>query len=198
MDIGGPMTLKNYLRRRKLNKHKLQELSHLAYPTIRNLFDEDQYLGHCSIMVVHDLAKALDITIESLLEIANVKEIHRPDFEIHKGNYKHALLSKGDLDFIEYIITSDIITIYLDQRWYMESLYILGMLDYLSRINEIPLYNKYDYLRDRKLSMIIYPADVILISYLDKKSNIKKECFEKSFPEFKRFNIVETDLRNVI
>jgi hypothetical protein len=70
------------------------------------------------------------------------------------------------------------------------------MVDILCRLNDLPLPTKYDALRQMKLKSILYPADVVLLSKVQKSDLIKKESFDRSLPEFKRFNIVETSIRD--
>ncbi|MCD7742530.1 MAG: hypothetical protein LUI06_10035 [Ruminococcus sp.] len=67
----------------------------------------------------------------------------------------------------------------------------------MSKRNDIPLYNGFDWFRTTKLDRIIYPPDVYLRYKLTGDENILKESFEKSIPEFKRFNIVEVDVDDV-
>ena len=67
-----------------------------------------------------------------------IEEI-RSSFEIFKSNTCHYVKDMGDLDFIETVLKSDEIQKLYNKRWYPEALYVLAMLDYLSRINEIPL-----------------------------------------------------------
>ena len=41
----------------------------------------------------------------------------------------------GDVDFIIHTLESNEIRVLFDRRWYPEALYLLAMIDYLSRIN---------------------------------------------------------------
>ena len=54
------------------------------------------------------------------------------------------------------IIDLDKIRIYFNSEWYAESLYLLAMIDYLSKENSIPLCSDYDDLRQDKIQDIIY------------------------------------------
>ena len=56
---------------------------------------------------------------------------HRETFDIFKSNICHYVKDMGDLDFIIYVLKSNEIRKYFDQKWYPESLYLLAMLDYL-------------------------------------------------------------------
>ena len=72
------------------------------------------------------------------------------------------------------------------------------MLDYLSRINEIPLCTKYNDLRTRKLEKPIYPIGVLLNSEVLKSDEPLRIAEQEAIPEFRRFNIIESEVRNVV
>ena len=74
---------------------------------------------------------------------------------------------------------------------------MLAMLDYLCRINDLPLCSNYDHIRRTSLKKIIYPRDIELAAKLDKSLDIKEQAIKESIPEFIRFNIVEKEIRNV-
>ena len=79
-----------------------------------------------------------------------------------------------------------------------ECFYLLAMLDYVSRINGIPLYSKYDNLRCMKLQTVVYPSGIIIESVLFPEKPVKANAYNSAIPEFKKFNIVESDVRNVV
>ena len=110
---------------------------------------------------------------------------------------KHRIHETDDLTFIENILKSDLISTYVERKWYPEALYTLAMVDYLSRLNEISLYSKYDNLRKAKLDRIIYPASLIIAKEFKQNKQIVEEYYQASIPEFKRFNIVENEIRDV-
>ena len=122
----------------------------------------------------------------------------RPTFELFKSNVCHRLKALGDMDFLMDLIDSDEITHYYNLEWYPECLYLLAMLDYISRINHVALCSKYDSLRKLKLSSVIYPSSIIAQDIITNTDNAKKESWENAIPEFKRFNIVENDVRNIV
>ena len=104
---------------------------------------------------------------------------------------------KGFAYFIIDILESDEIRTLYDRKWYPEAFYLLAMLDYVSRKNDVPLCTRYNDLRAQKLKEIIYPADVILSDLVSKNDRHKNEAMEKAIPEFLRFNIVECEVENV-
>jgi len=106
--------------------------------------------------------------------------------------------------FFEFLISTgvkekNIIKLELDKRkWYPECFYLLAMVDYLSNENNIALCNEYDDLRKYKLEEILYPSDVLLMDKLMKTDENRKQSVKEGIPEFMNFNIVESDIRNVI
>lgn len=122
----------------------------------------------------------------------------RPAFDLFKSNVCHRLKELGDIDFLIETIESDDITTYYKKAWYPESLYLLAMVDYISRINDVPLCNSYDKIRKTKLTTTVFPASIIAASVVTADEQIKEKAIAESIPEFIRFNIVESDIRNVI
>ncbi len=122
----------------------------------------------------------------------------RIDFELYKSNVCHQLKELGDIKFIISTIESNDIRKLYEKEWYPESLYLLAMLDYISRVNDIPICTDYDDLRQCKLQRIIYPSSVLAFYMASLDETVKTQAFNNSIPEFARFNIVESDVRNII
>lgn len=101
------------------------------------------------------------------------------------------------IDFILDMLTSDEIRSIYNRKWYAESFYLLAMVDYLSRENSIPICTKYNDLRRQKMQEVIYPASIVIIDDAMKTDSNKKESIRNSIPEFMKFNIVESEVRNV-
>lgn len=121
----------------------------------------------------------------------------RASFEVFKSNVCHRVKNLGEIQFMIELLKSDLITVYFQKQWYPESLYLLGMLDYLSRKNDIPICTNYNKIRCCKLEKILYPQGILLMSLIMKKPEILTESYENAIPEFRRFNIVENEVENV-
>lgn len=122
----------------------------------------------------------------------------RVDFELYKSNVCHRVKTSGDINFIIETLESDDIHKYYAKKWYPESLYLLAMLDYLSNENDVPLCSDYDDLRSCRLAETIYPAGVLTEAAVTHNESVKEQAKAKAIPEFLRFNIVESDVRNVL
>lgn len=122
----------------------------------------------------------------------------RTDFEIYKSNICHLVKDMGDLDFIIYILGNDMVRKLYQKKWYPETLYLLAMVDYLSKENDLPICSEYEDLRCRKLSKVIYPSGVIALAGITGDETYKEKALTQAIPEFMRYNIVESEVRNVI
>ena len=87
---------------------------------------------------------------------------------------------------------------YFNPKWYPESLYLLAMVDYLSRENDLPLCQEYDDIRAHKLVEPLFLLSVVMADDITGSDKWKAESIHDAIPEFLRFNIVEGDIRNII
>ena len=122
----------------------------------------------------------------------------RISFEIFKSNTCHHVKDMGDIDFMLYLIESDEIRKVYERQWYPEAMYLLAMLDYLSRINDIPLCSRYDDIRSKKLKKLLYPSSVLTESEVLGSDKPLRQAESEAIPEFLRFNIIENEVRNVV
>lgn len=71
------------------------------------------------------------------------------------------------------------------------------MLDYISRVNDVPLCNDYDDIRSCKLEKTIYPTSLQTYIKVTNDSDALTKALNNAIPECKRFNIIENEVRNV-
>lgn len=186
--------LKSILKQKNMSIYQCAKLSGIPYTTLSEVIRGKTRLEKCTAEVVYKLSKILDISMEDL--ISDSVEV-RCDFEIFKSNICHRVKDEGDLDFIISVLESDDIHRYWSKKWYPEAFYLLAMIDYLSRENNVPLCNKYDDIRSGSLKSTLYPKDVLMAAKLSSKLDRREECKREAIPEFMRFNIVEGGIRNV-
>lgn len=194
------MVLDELLKDRNMSVYRCSKESKVPYTTLLDLVKGKTRIGKCSAETVYKLAKTLNITMECLLEEYEESASgmpYRSSFEIFKSNICHLVKDKGDMDFIVEVLRNDEIRTYWKRKWYLESFYLLAMVDYLSRENDLPLCKDYDDIRSHTLSETIYPKDVDVAAKLDPSLDIREQSREKAIPEFLRFNIVEGEIRNV-
>ena len=178
-----------------MTKYRLSKESGVPQATINDICSGKADIEKCSAGTLFRIAKVLNVTIEAILESA--KEDYRSTFDIFKSNTQHQVKDFGDLVFIKYMLERDEIRKLFNRQWYPEALYLLGMVDYLSRVNGIPECTVYEDIRAKKLEKPIYPTDILLLSKLFESDEPLIKAEKEAIPEFKRFNIIESKVRKV-
>ena len=186
--------LEAILKQKNMSIYQCAKQGGIPYTTLSELVRGKTRPEKCSAEVVYKLSKVLGISMEALIE--DSVEI-RSDFEIFKSNICHKVKDSCDLDFIIAVLEVDDIRRYWSKKWYPEAFYLLAMLDYLSRENGIPTCNRYDDIRSQSLKLPLYPKDVLMTAKLSPGLDKREECLRTAIPEFLRFNIVESEIRNV-
>lgn len=119
-------------------------------------------------------------------------------FELFKSNVCHSVKDKGDIRFITEILETDEIRSYYNKKQYPQAFYLLAMVDYLSRENDLPLCNAYSDMRKQKLAEPIYPQSILAMAKVMEDDEIKEESLKDAIPEFRNFNIIESEIRNLV
>ena len=183
------------LKQKDLTKYRFSKLTGIPFATISDISTGKAKIEKCSAETVYKLAKGLGVTVEDLLEDSMER---RSSFEIYKSNVCHMVKDAGDIDFIIMTLESDRIRKLFNRKWYAESMYLLAMIDYLSRENDLPVCAEYNDIRNTKLKETVYPAGIITMCAASHSDQPKQDSFEEAIPEFKHFNIVENEVRNVV
>lgn len=186
--------LDNILKEKNMTMYQCAKLSGIPYTTLSEVVRGKTRLEKCSAETVYKLSKVLNVSMEELM-MDSIEP--RTDFEIFKSNVCHFIKDNDELDFIVTTLKEDEISRYWSKKWYPEAFYLLAMVDYLSRVNDIPLCNKYDDIRIHSLKEPLYPRDVMLAVKLYKDYDVRERCKREAIPEFLRFNIIESEVRNV-
>ena len=187
--------LKELLKRKNMSMYQLSKITNIPYSTINDICLNKTKIQKCNVETVFRLSKALGISMEELVKDACEPRV---SFESFKSSICHRVKAEGDIPFIIHYLKSDDIHTYYNQGWYIESFYLLAMVDYLSRENGIPLCKEFDELRKKKLDKPVYPASLFTVYLVTKNKKVLKEAEEKAIKEFKNFNIIENEVRNVI
>lgn len=188
------MNINDLLEQKNMTKYRLSKISGVPFTTVSEITTGKTKIKNCTGDTLYRLAKALDVTVEDLL--ADSME-YRSSFETYKSNVCHLVKDMGDIDFIIDTLESDKVRKLYQKKWYPESLYLLAMVDYLSRENEFPVCAEYNDIRSSKLCDPVYPSSVIAMSAFSHSDRPKQESMAQAIPEFMRFNIVEGEVRNV-
>ena len=188
------MNINDILNQKSITKYKLSKISGVPFATISDISTGKARIEKCAADTIYKLSQALDVTMEDL--VAGRME-YRQSFEAFKSNVCHLVKDMGDMNFIIDTLESDKIRKLYQKNWYPESLYLLAMLDYLCRENDFPICAEYNDIRKARLREPIYPASIIAMSAVSRSEQPKMDSYKRAIPEFIRFNIVESDVRNV-
>ena len=179
------------LKERNMSVYQCSKLSGVPYTTLLELVNNKTNIEKCTAETVYRLARTLDVDMEYLLQRNDID-----DFETFKSNVKHSLKDKGDTLFLVETYMNDEISKLWNSHQKAKALYLLATVDYLSRVNNMPIASDYNDLRNYALTKPLLPQDLKLHYILTNSANNKADL-EKSLPEFSRFNIIEIDLRDV-
>ncbi len=193
------MTMNTMPNQQNTTKYRLAKKSDLPHVVIRGISSSKVQMKKRYAETPYRITKALDATATEIIRdpMEPVKE-HRSSFDIFKSNVCHRVKDMGDLDFIMDVLQSDVIREYYQKQWMAECLYLLAMVDYLSRLHGLPLYSAYDDLRSKRLAKPLYPMSVVMADALSQTTVHAERSYQAAIPEFLRFNIVESEIRNVI
>ncbi len=189
------MTIQNALQAKGMSMYRLAKASSVPYATVNDICHGRAQLEKCTAETVYRIARALDVSMEDLLAPCFYK---RGSFENFKSSVCHRVKELGDIGFIIDTLESRDVRTYHELKWYPECLYLLAMLDYLSRQNGLPLCEEYDDLRSCRLEKPLYPAGIRAMSAAAGDRGILDRAAADAIPEFKRFNIIENEVRDVV
>lgn len=192
------MIVNDLLQKENMSRYRLSKESGVAMTTITDICSGKAELDKCAAGTLYKIARVLGVTVDSLLENNKEQSVdYRCSFETFKSNTCHHVKDLGDIDFIIETLETDEIRKLHDRQWYRESLYLLAMVDYLSRLNGLPICTNYNDIRCQKLEKPYFPASVIVSYAATGDESIKNEAVANAIPEFMRFNIVESEVCNV-
>lgn len=192
------MIVNDLLEKENMSRYRLSKESGVAMTTITDICSGKADLDKCAAGTLYKIAKVLGVTVDSILENEAIEKVDdRCSFETFKSNTCHHVKDMGDLDFIIETLEADEIRKLYERNWHREALYLLAMIDYLSRINGLPICANYNDIRSQKLAKPYFPAGVVASYAATGDESIKEKALENAIPEFMRFNIVEGEVRNV-
>ncbi|MFA6624548.1 MAG: helix-turn-helix transcriptional regulator [Bacilli bacterium] len=188
------MTIEQMMLQQKMTKYRLSKVCGIPYSTIADICSGKTKIENCSFDKAYKISKALNVSLDYLYEQIKTERV---DFDLFRSNVCHRLKQIGDKEMMLSLLREDKISLYYEKGFYLESFYLLALLDYLSAKHSVSLCKKYSVLRTKKLKNRIYPASIYAISEVAKTDQAKKEALKNAIPEFKRFNIIENDLYDV-
>ncbi len=194
------MYINDLLKEKNISKYRLAKESGIPQTTIMDICSGKAHIEKCSADTIYKIAKVLEVSMESLIEEKmnpDFEKQKRVSFDVFKSNVCHYVKDKGDIDFIIETLSKDEIRALYDRQWYAESFYLLAMVDYLSKENDVPLCTNYNDIRAQRLKEPIYPSGVLLSDEAMQTDKYHKEALANAIPEFLNYNIIESEIRNV-
>jgi len=192
------MIVNDLLEKKNMSRYRLSKESGVPMTTVTDICSGKADLDKCAAGTLYKIAKVLGVTVDSILENSSMAKVnYRCSFEIFKSNTCHHVKDRGDIDFIIETLETDTIRKLYEGSLYREALYLLAMVDYLSRLNGLPLCTNYNDIRSQKLEKPYFPAGVLVLYAATGDENIKEKALANAIPEFIRFNIVESEVRDV-
>ena len=174
--------------------YECSKRSGIPYSTLSDIMHGTTPAENMKFRTAYYLSRTLGITMEELYEQTRIPL--RSSLETFKNQIRHDVKRLGDVDFINSVIRNKSVDKYWHLEWYFEAFYLLAMVDYLCRVNNIKSDNRYDQIRTYKLPEIAYPSDIVLASALSPDLDVREQAVKNSIPEFMRFNIVEKEVRD--
>lgn len=192
--------LRSVLNDKNISLYQLEKASHISHATLNDIYNERSNIDNCSILVMSKIAASLNMDIDDLYKKLTYRDLslftYNEDFDLFKSDTLQRLKREKEEDFIKRMATTDVINNYYQNNKYKEALYLLALLDYLSKKNSLPLLKQYDYLRDYKLDKVYVSKSLYLL--LAYKSTTITSIYKECIKEFLKYNIVEAEIDNVI
>ena len=159
--------LRAILNEKNMSLYKLEKSSLVSHATLNDIYNEKTNINNCTISIMSKIANALDLKIEDLYRMLTYDDIslfaYSEDFDLFKSNTLQYLKNMDEVSFIARIVSSKEIENYFLEKKYLESLYLLSLIDYLSNKNSIPLLEQYNHIRDYKCKKIYVSKSIYLL-----------------------------------
>ena len=81
---------------------------------------------------------------------------------------------------------------------YRRTLYLVAMIEYLCRINNVPVKKEIQKYQEYKLKDLTFFDDVETYFHVTEKTDLKEQVMRDSLPEFLKYNIAERNVRRAV
>ena len=175
------------MRLKSMIKLKYRSIRHCAmvcdipYATVYNLCEGRTDIYQCSCATAKRLADGLGMTVDELLK--------GESFALFRNDLHNQYKARGPMKFLLKHLTEDTVSRLWEQKKTVHALYLLAMIDLVSRNNDLPLADEYKEIRQYKLERPVYVGD----SVMD-----RKKAKENALPEFAAYNIYEGTIDDAV
>jgi len=177
---GWPMNLKNYLKEKNISIRKLSIITALPYATVYDIVNGRIKMEECQYKTLKPIAVFCNVSVDELV-------YQYEDFQTFRNKLHHRLVKEDELDVVASLLESKSIEHFCAHEDYLKALYLLALIDYILKKNDLPLCMEYSSLRSKKLKEPYYVGDF---------TNAKKD--EDCIPEFVMHNIYEGELYDAV
>ena len=191
--------LRAILHNKNMSLYELEKTSSISHATLNDIYNERSNINNCTISIMSKLADALKINIDELYKTLNYDNLslfaYNSDFDLFKSDTLQRLKATDEIMFVNKTIESKTIDDYFFSKKYAESLYLLSLIDYLSKKNNIHLCKEYDRIREYKCEKIYVSKSIYLLLAM-KQINVT-DIFKNAIKEFLKHNIIESEIDKV-
>lgn len=188
--------LRVLLNEKNTTLYKFEKASHICHATLNDIYNEKTSIEKCSASLLCKMSRSLNMDMDKVYSILSYDDLSpiafSDSFDLFKSNVCHDLVQMGDKPFLKKHLAGDPIRDYYDRNMFMEALYLVSMIDYLCRKNDIPLPKEYDDIRQCKLDKLYVPKSVFLL--LKSKSVKMSYLWSESIDTFLKHNILEANV----
>ena len=195
-----------------MSRAELSARSNIPESTLRAILNGKAQLDRCEAATLYNIAYALDVSVEDLLEgywdalerdaparIAVHDDSSLMNFYVLADSMLGRLRATGDLAFIDGIDQNGWIERLYQGREYRCALFLLGMMDYLCRKNGVRQVARYDEYRKARLDGPVYALRTLNVNDDDGAfQRARTEAENSAIPELGRYGIymTEEDIRH--
>ena len=159
--------LRAVLCEKNMSLYQLEKASHISHATLNDIYNEKCNIESCSISTMSKIAKSLDLSLDSLYNYLTYQDLsiikYDEDFDLFKSNTLQTLKHMDEKTFVNQLVYSDDISKLFSNKEYSKSLYLLSLLDYLSKKNNMNIEHKYDEMRNIKLNKLYVSKSIYLL-----------------------------------
>ena len=187
------MTFKELLLKKNISGYALSKNTGIPYTTINDLINGKTIVQNISLRHALELSSYLNIDIKKLAELDTVEFI---EFRYFRNTVLQTLKEMGEIQFVNFVIKGKDIDYYYKNKGYEYAYYLLALIDYICKKNNIPIYqNRYNKIRKNKLTKPFFVGSN-LFSF-DSIEQAENELGVKTIPEFSKYNIIEVSTSDV-
>ena len=188
--------LRLLLNEKNQTLYKLEKLSHVSHATLNDLYNEKTKVEKCSSSLIHEISKALDMSMDNLYSILSYDNLslvaYDDSFDLFKSNVSHELVELSDINFLKKHLSNNTVFRYFKNNKLVEAVYLLSTIDYICTNHNLPLAKEYDEVRKLKMKKL-YVSKSVYYLLKSKKEKIS-DLYKESIPSFLEHNILEANL----